>query len=285
MDMDLLGSRLFIAALGNGSVEVIDLKKGMHIRSISGLQEPQGIVYLSEFKQLVVASAGDGTVKIFDSSSFKLSKSIDFSSDADNLRYDAIGHHIYVGYGDALGVIDARNSKRLGDLKLAGHPESFRLETKGHQIFVNVPAANQVAVFDSEKGTLVTSWILSGVRENFPMSLDETNHRLFLGLRNPARMLILNTQSGKTVATLSIARDADDIFYDAIRKRIYVSCGEGYVNIFEQRSNDEYVQINKIPTATGARTSLFVPELNRLYVAVPHYGSQQAEVRVYQVLP
>jgi DNA-binding beta-propeller fold protein YncE len=286
MAVDMVHNRLFVAALGNGSVEVIDLKAGNQIHSMSGLHEPQGIIYVPEFNRLFVASAGDGTVKIFDGTSFKLIRSIDFSNDADNLRYDATAQRVYVGYGDgALGVIAAANNTKLADIKLAGHPESFQLEQTGHRIFVNVAGANHVAVVDRTKGAVIATWAFESGRENFPMYLDEASHRLLVGLRNPARVLVLDTGSGKLVGNLPVAADTDDIFYDAAHQRIYVSCGQGFVDIFKKFGADHYKLIAEVPTAPGARTSLFVPKLNRLYVAVPHQGNQMAEVRAFEVQP
>lgn len=286
MAVDIVHNRLFVAALGNGSVEVIDLKAGKQIYSINGLREPQGIIYVPEFNRLFVASAGDGTVKIFDRTSFRLIKSIDFSKDADNLRYDATAQRVYVGYGDgALGVIAAENNTKLADIKLAAHPESFQLEQTGRRIFVNVADAHYVAVVDRIKGTVIATWALGNGRENFPMELDEANHRLLVGLRNPAKMLVFDTGSGKLVGNLSIAADTDDIFYDATHQKVYVSCGQGFVDIFKKFGADYYKLIAEVPTAPGARTSLLVPKLNRLYVVVPHRGNQRAKVRVFEVQP
>ena len=284
MAIDLKGQRLFVVALGNNSLEILDLQADKPIHRIRGLKEPQGVVYVPELNKIFVTNGGDGSCKMFDGDSFRLIDTVKFSDDADNIRYDPRTTHIYVGYGNgALGRIDARSGKRIGDVRLAGHPESFQLEKTGPRIFINVPTANHIAVVDRNKLAVFATWPLVDGRANFPMSLDETNHRLFIGCRQPPKVMVYDTKSGKEVTSLDIARDIDDIFHDAANKRIYASSGEGFVNVFQQEGVDHYIVLAKIPTAAGARTSLFVPEQAHLYLAVPHRGDQQAEIRVYAV--
>jgi len=286
MAIDLKGQRLFVVALGNNSLEILDLQAGKHIYRIRGLKEPQGVVYIPELNKIFVTNGGDGSCKIFDGDSFRLIDTVKFSDDADNIRYDPRTKHIYVGYGNgALGTIDASSGKHIGDVRLAGHPESFQLEETGPRIFVNVPTANHIAVVDRSKLTVIATWHLVDGRANFPMALDETNHRLFIGCRQPPKIIVYDTESGKEVTRLDIAGDIDDIFYDAAHKRIYASCGEGLLNIFQQEGAGHYTTLANIPTVTGARTSLFVPEQQRLYLAIPHRGDHQAEIRIYTVNP
>jgi DNA-binding beta-propeller fold protein YncE len=280
---DLKRQRLFVAALGNNTVEVIDLRAGKQSHRIDGLQEPQGLVYIPEFGKIFVGGGGDGTCKVFDDSTFHLITSVKLDDDADNVRYDAGAKRVYVGYGNgALGSIDVKTHQRLADIKLAGHPESFQLENSGRNIYVNVPSAEQVAVIDRNKQAVIATWPLAGLRANFPMALDEAHQRLFVGTRRPARIAALDTKSGRAVAVIKCGEDADDIFYDAARRRIYVSCGEGVINVFEQRDADHYQELTPIRTAPGARTALWVPEMNRLFLAVPHRDNQAAAVRVYE---
>lgn len=286
MAVDLKGQRLFIAALGNNTVEVLDLHAGKHIRSITGLREPQGVGIIPELNKLFIANAKNGACDVFDASSFKFFKSIKLSDDADNIRYDAAARRVYVGYGSGgLGIIDTATGDQLGEIKLDGHPESFQLEKTGRRIFVNVPTAQKVVVVDRDKQATITSWPTSGATANFPMALDETHHRLFVGFRKPAKLSVFDTESSKVVINLDSVGDADDIFYDGTRQRIYISGGDGFVGIIQQQDADHYKTLAKIPTALGARTSLFVAELGRLYLAVPHRGTQRAEVRVYEAQP
>lgn len=280
--VDLAGRRLFVAALGHNTVEVLDLKAGKHLRSIAGLAQPQGVAYLAQAGPLVVANGGDGSCRVFDGKTLEQLQRIDCRQDADNVRYDAAAERIYVGYGKgALGVIDLQRGKRVADIPLAGHPESFQLEAKGDRIFVNVPSARQIAVVDRKKGAVVATWPLKNVA-NFPMALDEADRRLLVGCRNPPQVLVIDTKTGKTTAALECSGDTDDLFYDAKLQWVYLSGGNGSISVFQKQAADRYTLLAKIPTATGARTCLFVPDLGCLYLAVPHRGQQQAEVREYR---
>ncbi len=283
LSVDVKGKRLFVSALGNGTVEVIDLQTGKTERSIRGLKEPQGVYYVSELDRLFVASAGDGTCRVLNGETFEQIETVALASDADNVRYDAAKKQIYVGYGSgALAVIDVTTNLHLGDIRLPAHPESFQLEKSGPRIYVNVPEAGGLFVVDRDRRSVVEKWSLGNARANFPMALDETDHRLFVACRRPAELLVYNTTAGKIVAQMPIVADCDDLFYDSIHKRIYASGGEGYLSVVDMNDPDHYTVTAKLPTAAGARTSLFVPELGRLYVAVPHRGSQAAELHVYE---
>ena len=246
--VDTTGQRLFVAALGNNSVEVLDLKAGKRLRSISGCNRPQGVLFLPKGNLLFVANGGDGRLRIYDCSSFNPLVTIGALDDADNLRYDAKLDRVYVGYGDgALGVVNPVTGVLTGSIKLLGHPESFQLEGDGNRIFANVPGAGHVAVIDRHTRTVLEAWLLPDAHANFPMALDERDHRLFVGCRNPARLVVLDTTTGKRVNDLAISGDTDDLFYDPQRKRIYVSCGEGFIDVIEQRDVDSYKLMEKIP--------------------------------------
>ena len=282
--LDAAGERLFVCALGNNTVEVLDLRKGERVRSITGLGAPQGIVYIPELDRLFVANDKGGICKIYDAKSYQLVGEINFKDDADNVRYDDSSKRIYVGFGSGgIGIISSAEGKTVGSIKLAAHPEAFELEKQGHRIFVNVPNARQVTLIDREKGEVSATWKTDGAFGNFPMALDENNHRLFIGCRMPSKLVVLNTESGDVVTSIGISGDPDDVFYDSKRHRIYAICGAGKIDIIEQTDASNYKAITKIDTADGARTGLFVPERDSLFVAVPHRGSQQAEIRRYQI--
>ena len=282
---DPKGQRLFVAAFGNDTVEVVDLKTGKPIQSLSGFKEPQGIAYVPEFDKLFVANGSDGTCRILDGQSFKTIGTVSLGDDADNVRYDAKAKVIYVGYGDgALAGIDARSGTKVFDVKLPAHPESFQLEENGPRIFVNVPGADEIVVVDREKKAVTETWPLKSAKGNFPMFLDETDHRLFVGCRHPAKLLVFDTTTGKEVGSVEIAGDTDDLFFDASRKQIYVSCGAGFIDVIKQDGADAYTLAAKVPTVSGARTSLFSPETGELYLAVrAGMISGGAEVRIYKV--
>jgi len=282
LSADVTGRRLFVAALENSTVEVLNLRTG-DFQSIPDFDDPQGVRFVPELKKLFVASGGDGTCKIVDGVTLQIKRALKLGKDADNVRYDAATKKIYVGYGrGGLAVMDATSGNKTAEIPLDGHPESFQLETAGQRIFVNVPSSRKVAVIDRKKNQVVSNWRLSA-EANYPMALDERSNRLFLGCRRPPSLLVLDTATGQLKTRITIDGDTDDIFYDALRRRIYVSCGTAFIDIIEQQSADQYRLIAKIPTASGARTSLFVPEMRRLFLAVPHRRKQRAEVWVYQV--
>ena len=284
LDVDISGQRLFVCALGNNTVEVIDLNKGERIHTISGFGAPQGVAFVPELNRLLVANDKGGVCNIYDADSFQLIGKVDFADDADNVRYDSVSKEIYVGFGSGgIGIINAVDGKQVGSIKLAAHPEAFELERQGHRVFVNIPTARHVAVVDRDKGEVIATWKTDGAFGNFPMALDEANHRLFVGCRLPSKLVVLDTASGKTVTSVGISGDPDDIFYDSKRHRVYVICGAGKIDIIDQTDANTYKALAKINTADGARSGLFVPERDALFVAVPHRGSQQAEIRRYQI--
>ena len=282
--LDASGERLFVCALGNNTVEVLDLRKGERIRSIAGLGAPQGIVYIPELDRLFIANDKGGLCKIYDGKSFQTVGELNFKDDADNVRYDNAAKKIHVGFGSGgIAIVNAPDGKQIGSIKLSAHPEAFELEKNGKRIFVNVPNSRHVAVIDREKGEVVTTWKTDLAFGNFPMALDEANHRLFVGCRLPSKLVVLNTESGEVAAKIDISGDPDDLFYDAKRHRIYAICGAGKIDIIEQTDPNTYAASAKVNTADGARTGLFVSEGETLFVAVPHRGSQKAEVRAYHV--
>jgi DNA-binding beta-propeller fold protein YncE len=281
---DPAGERLFVCALGNNTAEVLDLHNGQRIHSITGLGAPQGIAYIPELDRIFVANDKGGICKIYDGKSFQPVGELNFKDDADNIRYDEATKEIYIGFGSGgIAIVSAPDGKQIGSIKLSAHPEAFALEKQGKRIFVNTPDARHVAVIDREKGEVINKWGTDLALANFPMALDEANHRLFVGCRLPSRLVVLNTDSGNVVAKIDISGDPDDVFYNNKRHRIYAICGSGKIDIIEQTNPKTYKALTKVDTANGARTGLFVPERDTLFVAVPHRGPQQAEIRSYQV--
>jgi len=284
LSIDLKRHRLFVAALGNNTVEVLDVERHRHQKSLPGFGEPQGVLYLPDQDRLYVANGTGDRLDILDGNSFAPVKRIAKLADADNVRYDAAAGKVVVGYGKgALRMVDPGSGEAAGEIRLPAHPESFQLERNGSRVFVNVPDAGKVAVVERTKRQMSATWDVPGARANFPMTLDETGRRLFIGARSPAVMLVYDTDSGKVVAKVPIGGDTDDLFYDADRKRVYVICGEGRVDVFRQDDADHYSQIGSVKTASRARTGLFVPEEGRLYVAAPAVDGTAARILVYRV--
>jgi DNA-binding beta-propeller fold protein YncE len=281
LSIDLKGKRLFVAALGNDSLEVVDLEANRRIHSIRGLAEPQGMAYIAALNRIYVANGRDGSVRAFDAASWRMLNSISFGEDADNLRYDLSTGHLWVGYGrGALGELD-QNATKLSNVQLDAHPESFQLEKNGARIFVNLPGARKIAVVDRKTHGVISSWSTGGPLANFPMALDERDHRLFVVTRLPARFIVLDTDNGKRLASLSAVGDCDDLFFDEKRQRIYAIGGAGEISVFQQRDPNHYEELSRVKTVSGTRTGFFSPELDRLYVAVRRHNSQSAEIRVY----
>jgi DNA-binding beta-propeller fold protein YncE len=250
--------RLFLAALGNDTVEIFDTVSAKRLHTITGQHKPCGIAFIPATQRFFVANGDDGSVKVYDGQAYRLVKNITGLDDADNVRHDAKANRIYVGYGNgALGVIDPEKLETIGSIKLKAHPESFQLERNGPRIFVNLPDAKQIAVVDRDKRSVVATWPMDKFQANFPMALDDANHRLFIGCRKPASLAVVDTVTGKITADIAISGDTDDLFWDALRKRLYISCGEGFVDVIEQTAADKYTRRERIPTRNGARTSFF----------------------------
>jgi hypothetical protein len=276
---------LFVAELGNDSVGVVDLEKRNVVHRIGGLSEPQGIAYHAATGTLYVANAGDGSLRLFQASDFAPLGAIALGADADNIRIDRWRNRIIVGYGKGgLAVIDPAGRRKIADMPLDGHPESFQFDETGARIFVNVPDARQIAALDADSGRKVSILESAGASANFAMAVDADEHRVMVVFRNPARLVVYGTGTGKREASLETCRDADDVFVDARRRRLYVSCGEGVIDVFAQ-TGGAYERIGRIPTVAGARTSLFVPANDRLYLGVRATASEPAAIWVFRPHP
>jgi DNA-binding beta-propeller fold protein YncE len=266
--IDRARHRLIVAALGNGTIEVADLGTGKPRQRIDGLREPQGVAYADKADAVFVASAGDGSVRIFAADDLKPLGRIDLKKDADNIRVDPRNNNIVVGYGDGgLAVIDPMTRNVIGTIALQGHPEGFQIEKITGRAYVNVPDAKQIAVVDLDARRQIATWQVPGASSNFPMALDPAKSVLAAVFRSPPRLVLLDTRTGAVAANLPTCGDADDLFFDARRTRIYISCGAGEIAVF-QGDGTAYRPMASVPTASGARTSLFVPELDRLFLAV-----------------
>ena len=282
MAVDTKANRLFLAALANNSLIVVDLVSGTVFRSIRNLSEPQDVLYVPDTSTVYVSNGGSGLLEALDSSSFSRTGTISFPSDPDNLRYDASSKLLFVGYGlGGIGVVNTTTGRIEEKIELVGHPESFQLEASGPRIFVNVPTGSYVAVIDRTTSSVVSRWPIPNATGNFAMALDENHHRLFIGTRDPPQLVIMDTNSGNVITQVRISQDPDDIFYDALNGCIYVAAGQGYVDIIKQLDSNRYIVVESQATSAGARTALFVPEQNRLYVAAPRTNDTDAKILVY----
>ncbi|MBB5318151.1 YncE family protein [Tunturibacter empetritectus] len=280
-------NRLFVSALGNNTEEIVSLSAQTVTHTIPGIPARQGVVYSPEINKLFVGS-DQGKLYIYDGSTFALLATLDFGEDVDNLRYDPADKRVYVGYGDektgAIAMVDAASNQRLPEeFKLGAHPESFQLASSGPEIYVNLPGLKQIAVINRHTRA-IARWPLQ-FESNFPMALDEAGHRLFVATRRPARLAVFDTSTSHMVAALPAVQDADDLYFDSARKRIYIPGGEGSISIFQQDDPDHYKLLVKLPTALGARTAGYFGKgrkgFDRLYLAVPARADHGAELWIY----
>ena len=283
-DFDTKNQILFLAELGNNSVEAIDLKNKKVLKRINNLSNPQGVLFIPETNTLVISNAGNAECGFYNAQTFQKISSFNLSSDADNIRYNPATRLIYIGYGSGgIAVVDASTFKVTNDIKLSGHPESFQIDKSANKIYVNVPDNHQIEVIDLTTNAVTGIWKILAAKSNYPMSLDEENHRLFIGCRSPAKLLTIDTKTGKTISTYNIDSDVDDVFYNSKNKQIYLSCGGGYVNVFNQNAADNYTYEGKIISNTGARTSFLISENQQLIVASPSAIGRKASLLIYDI--
>ncbi len=296
----------------NKTVEVIDVAAGKQVHTISGLEHPQQTYFDAPTNHLFVSSEGDGSVKVFDGTTFGLLATTKLSTDADNMRFDARNRHLVVAYGGekflngqvarqagakdgALAILDTEG-KKVGQIPTDGHPESLAVEKNGTRVFTNVPDKKEIVVGDLTTYSVLAHWALPGC-ENYPMAFDEDHHRLFVMCRASSVLLALDSDSGKLVTTMPLTPSAssDDIFYDTGKGRIYVLArviqkdnprvhGRGIIEVFRQMDGDHYEKIDSFQSGFAAQTGLFVPEWSKLFVATRHQsGEASGEMLVYEV--
>jgi DNA-binding beta-propeller fold protein YncE len=282
MDADTKKQVVFMSALGNNSVEIVDIKNGKHLFSIKKLSEPQGVIFIPQTNELMVANGGNGRCQFYDTETFQLKGMIELGSDADDIRYDSTNKKIYVGYGSGgIAVIDPLKYQKTADIKLPEHPEGFQIDYGLKKLFVNVPDAKQIDVIDLNSAKVIANW-KTEYNANFPMAIDESTHIIFVGYRHPARLVAIDENTGKTIAVSDLIGDSDDLYYDQRSKKIYASGGSGAINIYKFE-NSGLKQIASIETRSGARTSLFIPALNTFILAERAGGNEPARLSVFNI--
>jgi len=281
--LDLVHRRLFVAELGNDSVGVVDLKEGRLLKTLTGFREPQGIGYVPVTNELYVANGGDGTVRIFGGDDLSFRGQRVLGDDADNIRVAADPARVFVGYGSGgLAVIDPVSHGLMAQVEFKGHPEGFQILPGSNRVLVNVPDERGVTVVDAKLARSEAFWRLDDVRGNFPMAIGESSDEIWLATRNPARLIGMNASTGTRTIALDACGDADDVYVDARRHRIYVSCGAGFIDVWERQAG-KYQRIAHLVTSSGARTALFDAELDRLYLAVRASSGKPAAIWVYRL--
>jgi DNA-binding beta-propeller fold protein YncE len=285
LSIDHKRERLFLANSVNGTLDVVDLKAGALLKQVAGQTGIQGIAYAADLDRVFVGLGTGGYCNAFDGDSYKLLKTIKFADDADNVRYDAARRQVFVAHAEkALGVVDAQSFALKGDIKLPGTVEGFQIENGRNRLFLVIPTPSQVAVIDTDKREVTNSYPVKMAGGGHPLALDEANKRMFVGCRQAPMVVVMDTETGKEITGVPVPEGIDDLFYDAKRKRLYASCGEGYLAVIRQLDADHYQAAEKIATAKQAKTSLFDAETSHLYLAVPRQpGKPGPEIRVYRV--
>jgi len=285
MAIDPVRNRLFVAELGNDTVGVVDLNSRQVIHRIKELKEPQGVGYEPSADMLYVANAGDGSVRMYQGGDFKETGRIELGDDADNIRIDAGTNRVLVGYGNGgIAVIDAAKKTKIAAFAVPAHPEGFLFDPKSNRIFVNIPKTRAIAVIDNSTGKQTATWPMTNAGGNFPIAFDDDAQRVLVAFRTPARLGAFSAADGRSVASVDLCGDADDVFVDQKRHRVYASCGQGFIDVFDTQ-DPGYRRLARIPTIPGARTSYFVPSLDRLFLAARATASEPAAIWVFRAAP
>jgi len=283
MSVDAARQRLFAPAPSDKLVEIVDLRTGKLLRSLAS-ERPAAARYAPEFDQLYVSSGR--YLYVYGGSDFALIARLDLQSRLDELVYDARSRRLYAGCmtdgQTGIAVIAVPEEKLLMRIPLPASPQGMAVGEAGTRIFANLPDTSRIEVVSVDGRKSVARWGLGGTSDNFPLALDEPNHRLFAACRTPTELIVLDTQSGKVIARVPCVGDADDAWYDALTKRVYVSGGEGRISVVEQQDADHYHLVGSVTTIEGAATSVFSNELNSLYVGVPRRANSPARVLVFR---
>lgn len=286
--IDLAGRRLFAAATGNHSVEVISLQSGKVEQSIGGLGKPHGLAWVDATHTLYVADGVLGELRAYRGSPLKPEGALKLSDDADDMVYDGARGLLYVGHGGSgaaaparIAAVDTATLSLVADLSVASHPEALDLDARGRRIFANIADSNEIAVIDGAANTIVAHWKLSGAADNVPMAYDAVRQRLYVACRTPAMLIALNATTGAELARAPVGDGADDLFYDAELGRVYVISGAGEIDTFTLDGDAHVASIGVTHTVAGAKTALFVPSESTIYLGVPGRGELPAAIRVY----
>ncbi|WP_263358359.1 YncE family protein [Acidicapsa ligni] len=286
--VDEAGHRLFAAATGNKTVEVVDLATGTKLQSIAGLGKPHGLAWVAQKGLLFVADGEKAELNVFKGSPLKLIRSIKLSDDADDLVYDNATNVLYVGHGGSdtanpasVAIIDGESLSLIANIAVAAHPEALELDETGHRVFVNISDAGQVVVIDGRSHAVVNKWQLNGAKGNTPLAYDVADDLLLVGCRTPAKLLVLNGKTGKEIASAPSDTGADDLFYEPATHRAYLITGSGAVDTFAVSADGKLEALAVTGTVAGAKTGLLVPSQRSLYIGIPG-TTFPAEVRVYQ---
>lgn len=283
--LDAKRDRLFLANTTNGTLDVVDLKAGKLLKQVTGQSGIQGVAFAADLDRVFVGLGTGGYCNVFDGADYKPLKTIKFADDADNVKYDPTRSQVFVAHAEKLlGVVDAKTNAIKADIKLPGGAEGFQIAAGKLEMFLVIPSPSQLVVIDPDKNTVVGTHPINMAGGGHTVALDDANKRIFVGCRTAPMVVVMDMDTGKEITGVPIPKDNDDLFFDAKRKRIYASCGEGFIAVIRQLDADRYEVMEKVATAKGAKTSLFDADSGRLFVAVPRQeGKPGPEIRVYRV--
>jgi DNA-binding beta-propeller fold protein YncE len=282
MAVDLQRKRLFVAELENNSLGIVDLAGRRLIRTIDGFKGPQGVGYVPANDTLYVANGGDGSLRMFQGQDYAGAGQIDLGDDADNIRVDAAANRVFVSHrGNMVAGIDSVARRKVSGVTLNGNVESFQLDPASKRMFVNLSDQPAIAVVDRDNAQLTATWKLTGAGDNYAMTLDPDAKRVLVAFRKPGKLGAISMTDGSVAALVDACADADDMFLDRKRQRVYITCGEGVIDVLDTRGND-YRRLARIPTASGARTSLLVPDLDLFAVAARAASGEPAALWIFR---
>ena len=293
--IDLRGNRLFLAGEEKGTLEVFDLKSGKHLKTVKGFDEPHAVHYIPQSNRLIVSDSGDGLSKVLDGKTYAVLKTLKLTPGADVMKYDPASGQVWIVTGGKnahhklpytlLVRVDAASGQTKGEIRFeTDFTEAMAFEQKGHRAFVNVSGRHEIAVIDKRSGQVIATWPVKEGENNAPMALDEANKRLFVVTRKPFKLIVIDTGTGKSLASFDAPQRTNELIFDQANRRLYLS-GDDHIAVFTQHDADRYEETARVPSDKGAKTAVYVPELNRLFVAVAGKGTTKAGVLQYEVMP
>jgi DNA-binding beta-propeller fold protein YncE len=291
--VDVRGGRLFLAGEDKGTLEVFDLRTGKHLKTVEGLEEPHAIHYMPRTDRLLVTNSGQGMTKVLDGKTYRVLHPVPLTPGADVLGYDASTRHAWIVTGgknatpkmkeSVVSKIDPETCARLGDVKFdTDFVEAIVAEQRGNRVFVNVTGRHEVAVLDKRSQALLATWRIQEGEHNSAMAFDEDSKRLFVITRKPFGLVVLDTDTGRSVARFDAPQRTNELVFDKANRRLYAT-GDDYIAVFQQHDPDRYAEIARVPSAKGAKTAILVPETKTLYVAVAGKGDTKAGLLKYAV--
>jgi DNA-binding beta-propeller fold protein YncE len=294
MALDIKGQRLFVTPQANKAVDVLDLKAGTVLHTITGFGNPHSVLYLPRRNRLFVTDGGAGALKIFDATTYREIKSIKLELDADGIGYDDATGYLYVTNGgdeagkeySLISIIDTAREEKIGDIRVESPGlEAMLVDHSRNRLYINLPESSSIAVIDLQKRSVIANWPLTLGKKNMAFAFDPTAHLLYVGCRDTdvrGSIVVVDIENGKELQRLATGGWVDSLFYDAERKRIYASSGVGEVFTYEREADGKYKALEPADTAVMAKTSLYAPELQRLFVSVPHLGSTPSKVLAFR---